>query len=108
MQHYLCSKLTTAMAKGDKARERLEWQVLNQKGLTEDQLLVIRKLVQPRDLHINGVGNIRTMEAILQGRRTNANVLHTAIKFARLKLAAINKGMDEIETFLSSELTTSD
>lgn len=92
---------------GKKAAAHREWQILNM-GLNENQLRVIRKLVKPADLQEIGASscNRRTAEAVLQGRRNNVGILSSALNMARERLVKINKEMQELEAYLSSDLTT--
>ena len=72
-------------------------------------MAVVRKLIAPStEVFKNSIYSKRTIEAVLQGRRTNGQLLQLAIDAARKELELCNSVMNEIETLVSSNITTND
>ena len=72
-------------------------------------MAVVRKLIAPStEVFKNSIYSKRTIEAVLQGRRTNGQLLQLAIDAARKELELCNSVMNEIETLVSSNISTND
>jgi hypothetical protein len=82
-------------------------------GITPEQLQAIRKLNGRncitgntyRATLINETFSNRTIEAVLQGRRFNAEITHAAIYAAKEQLQRLTKVMNEVEGILNSRQT---
>ena len=97
------------MKKQEKERIFKEIETLTKVSLNSEQLAVVRKLIAPStEVFKNSRYSKRTIEAILQGRRTNGQILQIAIDAARKELELCNSVMNEIENLLSSNITTND
>jgi hypothetical protein len=91
------------------AKRKRELANLEAIGLTADQLNVIRKLNGPKRIAgnsyratlINQTYSNRTFEAVLLGRRFNAEILHAAIYAANEQLKKITREMKKIESILN-------
>jgi len=97
------------MKKQEKERIFKEIETLTKVSLNSEQLAVVRKLIAPStEVFKNSIYSKRTIEAVLQGRRTNGQLLQLAIDAARKELELCNSVMNEIETLVSSNITTND
>lgn len=97
------------MKKQEKERIFNEVETLTRVSLSSAQLAVVRKLIAPStEVFKNSVYSKRTIEAVLQGRRTNGQLLQLAIDAARKELELCNSVMNEIENLVSSNITTND
>jgi predicted transcriptional regulator len=97
------------MKKQEKERIFNEVETLTKVSLSSAQLAVIRKLIAPStEVFKNSIYSKRTIEAVLQGRRTNGQLLQLAIDTARKELELCNSVMNEIENIVSSNITTND
>lgn len=97
------------MKKQEKERIFNEVETLTRVSLSSAQLAVVRKLIAPStEVFKNSVYSKRTIEAVLQGRRTNGQLLQLAIDAARKELELCNSVMNEIENLASSNITTND
>ena len=97
------------MKKQEKERIFNEVETLTKVSLSSAQLAVVRKLIAPStEVFKNSIYSKRTIEAVLQGRRTNGQLLQLAIDAARKELELCNSVMNEIETLVSSNITTND
>lgn len=97
------------MKKQEKERIFNEVETLTKVSLSSAQLAVVRKLIAPStEVFKNSIYSKRTIEAVLQGRRTNGQLLQCAIDAARKELELCNSVMNEIETLVSSNTTTND
>lgn len=97
------------MKKQEKKRIFKEIETLTKVSLNSEQLAVVRKLIAPStEVFKNSIYSKRTIEAVLQGRRTNGQLLQLAIDAARKELELCNSVMNEIETLVSSNITTND
>ena len=97
------------MKKQEKGRIFNEVETLTKVSLSSAQLAVVRKLIAPStEVFKNSIYSKRTIEAVLQGRRTNGQLLQCAIDAARKELELCNSVMNEIETLVSSNTTTND
>jgi hypothetical protein len=97
------------MKKQEKERIFKEVETLTKVSLSSAQLTVVRKLIAPStEVFKNSIYSKRTIEAVLQGRRTNGQLLQLAIDAARKELELCNSIMNEIETLVSSNITTND
>ena len=97
------------MKKQEKERIFKEIETLTKVSLNSEQLAVVRKLIaRSTGVFENSFHSKRTIEAILQGRRTNGIILQIAIDAARKELKLCNSVMNEIENLLSSNITTND
>jgi hypothetical protein len=91
------------------AKRKRELANLEAIGLTPDQLNVIRKLNGPKSIAgnsyratlINETYSNRTFEAVLLGRRFNAEILHAAIYSAKEQLQRLTNEMKEIESIIN-------
>ena len=97
------------MKKQEKERIFKEIETLTKVSLNSEQLAIVRKLIAPStEVFKNSIYSKRTIEAVLQGRRTNGQLLQLAIDAARKELELCNSVMNEIETLVSSNITTND
>lgn len=97
------------MKKQEKERIFNEIETLTKVSLSSAQLAVVRKLIAPStEVFKNSIYSKRTIEAVLQGRRTNGQLLQLAIDAARKELELCNSVMNEIENLVSSNITTND
>ena len=97
------------MKKQEKKQIFKEIETLTKVSLNSEQLAIVRKLIAPStEVFKNSRYSKRTIEAILQGRRTNGQILQIAIDAARKELELCNSVMNEIENLLSSNITTND
>lgn len=97
------------MKKQGKERIFNEVETLARVSLSSAQLAVVRKLIAPStEVFKNSIYSKRTIEAVLQGRRTNGQLLQLAIDAARKELELCNSVMNEIENLVSSNITTND
>ena len=97
------------MKKQEKKRIFKEIETLTKVSLNSEQLAVVRKLIAPStEVFKNSIYSKRTIEAVLQGRRTNGQLLQLAIDAARKELELCNSVMNEIESLVSSNITTND
>lgn len=97
------------MKKQEKKRIFKEIETLTKVSLNSEQLAIVRKLIAPStEVFKNSIYSKRTIEAVLQGRRTNGQLLQLAIDAARKELELCNSVMNEIETLVSSNITTND
>lgn len=97
------------MKKQEKERIFNEVETLTRVSLSSAQLAVVRKLIAPStEVFKNSIYSKRTIEAVLQGRRTNGQLLQLAIDAARKELELCNSVMNEIENLVSSNITTND
>ena len=97
------------MKKQEKERIFKEIETLTKVSLNSEQLAIVRKLIAPStEVFKNSRYSKRTIEAVLQGRRTNGQLLQLAIDAARKELKLCNSVMNEIENLLSSNITTND
>lgn len=97
------------MKKQEKEQIFNEVETLTRVSLSLAQLAVVRKLIAPStEVFKNSIYSKRTIEAVLQGRRTNGQLLQLAIDAARKELKLCNSVMNEIENLISSNITTND
>ena len=97
------------MKKQEKERIFKEIETLTKVSLNSEQLAIVRKLIAPStEVFKNSIYSKRTIEAVLQGRRTNGQLLQLAIDAARKELELCNSVMNEIESLVSSNITTND
>ncbi len=97
------------MKKQEKEQIFNEVETLTRVSLSSAQLAVVRKLIAPStEVFKNSIYSKRTIEAVLQGRRTNGQLLQLAIDAARKELKLCNSVMNEIENLVSSNITTND
>lgn len=97
------------MKKQETERIFKEVETLTKVSLSSAQLAIVRKLIAPStEVFKNSIYSKRTIEAVLQGRRTNGQLLQLAIDAARKELELCNSVMNEIENLLSSNITTND
>lgn len=97
------------MKKQETERIFKEVETLTKVSLSSAQLAIVRKLIAPStEVFKNSIYSKRTIEAVLQGRRTNGQLLQLAIDAARKELELCNSVMNEIETLVSSNITTND
>lgn len=97
------------MKKQETERIFKEVETLTKVSLSSAQLAIVRKLIAPStEVFKNSIYSKRTIEAVLQGRRTNGQLLQLAIDAARKELKLCNSVMNEIETLISSNITTND
>lgn len=97
------------MKKQEKEQIFNEVETLTRVSLSSAQLAVVRKLIAPStEVFKNSIYSKRTIEAVLQGRRTNGQLLQLAIDAARKELKLCNSVMNEIENLISSNITTND
>jgi len=97
------------MKKQEKKRIFKEIETLTKVSLNSEQLAIVRKLIAPStEVFKNSIYSKRTIEAVLQGRRTNGQLLQLAIDAARKELELCNSVMNEIESLVSSNITTND
>ena len=93
------------MKKQEKKQIFKEIETLTKVSLNSEQLAIVRKLIAPStEVFKNSRYSKRTIEAVLQGRRTNGQLLQLAIDAARKELKLCNSVMNEIENLLSSIL----
>ena len=93
----------------EKKRIFKEIETLTKVSLNSEQLAIVRKLIAPStEVFKNSIYSKRTIEAVLQGRRTNGQLLQLAIDAARKELELCNSVMNEIESLVSSNITTND
>jgi hypothetical protein len=91
------------------AKRKRELTNIDAIGITPEQLQAIRKLNGPRTIAgkkyratlINEAFSKRTIEAVLQGRRLNAEITHAAIYAAKEQLQRLAKVMNEVEAILN-------
>ena len=97
------------MKKQEKKQIFKEIETLTKVSLNSEQLAIVRKLIAPStEVFKNSRYSKRTIEAVLQGRRTNGQLLQLAIDAARKELELCNSVMNEIESLVSSNITTND
>ncbi len=97
------------MKKQETERIFKEVETLTKVSLSSAQLAIVRKLIVPStEVFKNSIYSKRTIEAVLQGRRPNGQLLQLAIDAARKELELCNSVMNEIENLLSSNITTND
>ena len=97
------------MKRQEKKRIFKEIETLTKVSLNSEQLAIVRKLIAPStEVFKNSIYSKITIEAVLQGRRTNVQLLQLAIYAARKELELCNSVINEIETLVSSNITTND
>lgn len=86
-----------------KEKHERELKILTESGLTDEELRVIRRLNGATSVpgYEGGQPSRRTVEAVLQGRRSNASLLQKAIYNAKEELQRCTQIMDRILKKLS-------
>lgn len=84
------------MKKSEKQAVLREIEYLKKNNLTAEELRVIRKLNGASSVEGHDGYSRRTVEAVLQGRRSNVMMLHDAIRNAKTRLEEYTAVMDRL------------